>query len=105
MKTTSHLNIAHCRIDSEPQASRLSRSFPITDQNFQGASLLGSCGKPAQFHRPAFFELSNRYFADEAPRGFAVDAAVFAALILTALFPIVNGVQAIATLTHTAGLL
>jgi hypothetical protein len=65
--------------------------------------LLGGCGTPVKFHHPAFFEISNEYFAEEAPRGSAVDAAVFAALILTAILPIANGVQAVATLIHSVG--
>jgi len=34
-----------------------------------------------------------------------VDAGVFAALILTAMLPIANGVQAVATLIHSVGVL
>lgn len=67
--------------------------------------MLGGCGTPVKFHGPSFFEISNRYFADEAPRSFAVEAGVFAALILTAVLPIVNSVQAVATLIHHAGVL
>ncbi len=62
--------------------------------------MLGGCGTRVKFDGPSFFEISNRYFADEAPRSFAVEAGVFAALILTAVLPIVNSVQAVATLIH-----
>ncbi len=81
------------------------RNFPHTDQNYQSSKLHGACGTPAKFHHPAFFEISNEYFAEEAPRGSAVDAGVFAALILTAMLPIANGVQAVATLIHSVGVL
>ncbi|MDQ3198314.1 MAG: hypothetical protein M3Q46_03855 [Verrucomicrobiota bacterium] len=106
MKTTTHIHRPNHQTNSDPRAARFGRSFPAVDQAYQGASLLGSCGTPARFNREApFFELSNRYFAQEAPRGFALDAAVFGALILSALLPIVNGAQAVATLIHTAGVL
>ena len=65
----------------------------------------GGCGTPVKFRHPAFFEISNEYFAEEAPRSFAVDAGVFAAIILTAVLPIVNGVQAVATLIRCVGVL
>ena len=81
------------------------RGFPQIGHNYQSSQLVGSCGTPVKFDHPAFFEISNEYFAEEAARGFAVDAAVFAALIATALLPIVNGVQAVATLIHTLGVL
>jgi len=90
------------RCDQRP--ARQGRNFPQIEQNYQATSLGGSCGTPAKFRRPSFFELSQEYFADEAPRDFAVEAAVFTALILTAVLPIVNGVQAVVALVHTASL-
>jgi hypothetical protein len=105
MKTTPHIQQLDRRHASEARDSRGSRSFPQAEQAYQGSQLHGSCGTPAKFHRPAFFEISNRYFAEEAAHGFLVDTGVFAALILTALLPIVNGVQAVATLIHTVGVL
>lgn len=106
MKITTHIHTTHPRIDSDPRTASRDRSFPQTDQNYQGASLLGSCGTPAKFNREEpFFEISQRYFANEAPRGFALDAAVFAALILTAVLPIVNSVEAFATLIQSVGVL
>lgn len=105
MKHTPHIEQVRRRHQSDARTSRDGRIFPPTDHHYQSCRLSGDCGTPAQFHRPAFFEISNDYFADEAKRGFAVDTAVFAALIGTALFPIVNGVQAVATLLHTVGVL
>ncbi len=105
MKTTPHSKIANHRTDSDPRAPRHGRSFPETDQNYQASKVDGSCGTPLSFKSPAFFEISNDYFAGEAARGFAVDAGVFAALFLTALLPIVNSVQAVATLVHTLSVL
>ena len=77
---------------------------PDLAQHFQANQLAGNCGKPARFERPAFSDLSKDYFAAEEPRSFAVETAVFSVLVATALFPIVNGVQAVALL-HTIGVL
>ena len=104
MKNTTHTLSQTKRHQSEQRPLRTARSFPQVDHNFQGSCLSRSCGAPAKFHSPAFNEISKDYFAEEAPRGFAVDAAVFAALIATAALPIINSVQAVAALIHTAGL-
>ena len=105
MKTTPHIQQLDRRQKSDPRVARQGRSFPQTEQSYQSSQLLGVCGTPAKFHEPAFFEISSRYFAEEAPRNSVVDAGVFAALILTAMLPIVNGVQAVATLIHSLGVL
>ncbi|HEY2713695.1 MAG TPA: hypothetical protein VGI60_14370 [Chthoniobacterales bacterium] len=103
MKNTPHIQQLSRRHASEACITCGDRAFPQTEHHYRTSQLQGSCGTPAQFHRPAFFEISSRYFAEEEARGFAVDAAVFAALIGTALLPIVNGVLAVATLIHTGG--
>jgi hypothetical protein len=105
MKTTPHIEKLNGRHGTDARSSRNERAFPQTEQFYQTARLNGGCGTSARFHQPAFFEISNDYFAGEAWRGFAIDAAIFAALIGTALLPIVNGVQAVATLLHTVGVL
>ena len=105
MKTTLQFQDQNPRHDSNPRAPRSGQSFPQTDHNYQSAQLAGNCGAPVRFHRPAFFEISNKYFADEAARSFVVDTAVFAALLGTALLPIANSLQAVATLIHTLGVL
>ena len=105
MKNTPHILQPNRHRQSDARPSPSARNFPQTEQCYQDSTLSGSCGSPVEFHHPAFFEISNKYFADEAARGFAVDAGVFAALIITAMLPIVNGIQAIAALIHTAGVL
>jgi hypothetical protein len=105
MKTTPHTLTTNKSHQSEPRGPRAGRSFPQVEHHYQSPTLRGGCGTPAKFRRPAFFRISNDYFAQEAPRGFAVDAAIFGALILTAVLPIVNSVQAVATLIHTLGVL
>ncbi|HEY3662971.1 MAG TPA: hypothetical protein VGL24_07450 [Chthoniobacterales bacterium] len=105
MKTTPQIQDLNQRAESNPRAERSGSSFPQISHGYQSVRLTGSCGTPIKFHPPAFCEISNEYFAGEANRGSLVDAGVFAALILPALFAIVNGCQAIATLIHTAGVL
>ena len=105
MKNKPHIEPIDRRHQAEARTSRRGPAFPQTDYRYQSRRLDGACGAPAQFREPAFFKLSSDYFAEEAQRGFAIDAAVFAALIGTALLPIANGLQAVATLLHTAGVL
>jgi len=100
MKNTPYLELHKSRYQSEPRAARRVRLSPEVEPGYQGSKLIGGCGTPATFQEPAFFEIGSRYFADEEPRGFAIDTAVFAALIGSALLPIVNSVQAVATLLH-----
>jgi hypothetical protein len=102
MKNTPHILQLNRRYESD---SRGGQKFPHTDHNYQNSQSLGGCGTPVKFNRPAFFEISNEYFAEEAARGFLVDTGVFAALILAAMLPIVNGVEAVATLIHSVGVL
>ncbi len=105
MKNTPHILQLKRRYESDPRAARGQRSFPQTNHNYQSATKPGGCGTPVKFHRPAFSEISNEYFADEAARSFVVDAGVFAALMLASMLPIVNGVEAVATLIHSVGVL
>lgn len=105
MKNTPQVQNLSQRDEANPRAARQGSSFPQISHNYQSSQLTGRCGTPAQFKSPAFFEISKKYFADEAARGFLVDAGVFAALILSAMLPIVDGVEAVATLIQTVGVL
>ncbi|MGI8890338.1 MAG: hypothetical protein ACR2G0_06080 [Chthoniobacterales bacterium] len=105
MKNTAHLIPNHRRSQADLRHSRDQRIFPPTSHNFHQQQLPGSCGQPLQFEHPAFFKISNDYFAGEAARNFVVDSGVFAALIVAALLPIANGFQAVATLIHSVGVL
>ncbi len=105
MKNTPHTQNLSKRHQSENRGRGNGQALPKIAHHFQASNFSGSCGTPAKFKHPAFRDISKDYFADEAPRGFAVDAALFAALIATALLPIVNTVQAVATLIHHIGVL
>jgi len=101
MKDTPQIEQSNQRYELEARASHSLRTFPQIEHRYQDSQLDGTCGTPAKFHRPAFFEISNRYFADEAAHDFLVDAGLFGALILTVLMPIASSVQAVATLLHS----
>ena len=105
MKTTPQILDLKQRHESDARASRHGRSFPQTDHHYQTCKMPGGCGEPVNFQGPAFFKISNDYFAEEEPRSFAIEAGIFAALLLTAILPIVNGVEAVATLIHSLGVL
>ncbi|MBA3834008.1 MAG: hypothetical protein H0X34_19385 [Chthoniobacterales bacterium] len=105
MNNTPHTQNLSKRHQSENRDCRNGRPVPEITQHFQASNFSGSCGSPTKFEHPAFRDISKDYFADEAPRGFAVDAALFAALIATALLPIVDTAQAVATLIHHIGVL
>lgn len=106
MNTTHQIQDLNQRHDANPRAERSGRSFPPINQNYQSATLHGTCGTPAKFRGGTpFFRISDQDFAEEAQRSFAMEAGIFAALILTTLLPIANSVQAIATLIHHLGVL
>jgi hypothetical protein len=105
MKNTPHIQNLDQRDESDPRAERHGSDFPKVSHNYQNSQLTGSCGSPAKFQHPAFSEISQKYFADEAARGFLVDTGLFGALLLAAMLPIVNGVEAVGTLIQTLGVL
>ncbi len=105
MKNTPHTQILSKRHESENRERTSSARCPEFNQHFQPAQFTGGCGIPAKFERPSFNDISKDYFATEEPRGFAVDAAVFAALIALAVLPIVNSIQAVAPFIQHLGLL
>ncbi|HEY1771177.1 MAG TPA: hypothetical protein VGG02_13075 [Chthoniobacterales bacterium] len=104
MKNNTHTLILKSRHQSEQRESRGARMLPHVEAGFQAGTLTSGCGRSAKFDRQSFYKLSNRYFAEEAPRSFAVEAGVFSALIAMALLPIANSMQAVAALAHSIAL-
>lgn len=105
MKNTPQIMNLSKRHQSEIRARSRGARQPEIAQHFQPTNLNGSCGQPVKFEHPSFNDISKDYFAEEAGRGFAVDAAVFAALIAMAVLPIVNSIQAVAPFVRHLGLL
>src|ERR1044072_3909746 len=81
MKNTPYFEHHKSRYHSEARVWGRARFYQLVEAGYQSSNLVGGCGTPAKFHKPAFFDLSNRYVADEEPRGIAIDTAVFGALI------------------------
>ncbi len=104
MKNTPQDKNVSNRHQSEERDQRSGLRVFAAEQNFQSPTYTGGCGKPAKFEHPSFREISREYFAAEESRSFAVEAAVFSALIAMAVLPIINSVQAVALL-HTIGVL
>ena len=105
MKNTPQIQNLDQRDEANPRAERHGSEFPQVSCNYQSSQLTGHCGTPANFQHPAFSEISQEYFADEAARGFLVDTGIFGVLLLAAALPILNGVEAVAALIQTAGVL
>jgi hypothetical protein len=73
---------------------RETRKLPKIDLNFH-ATLTGSSGGCcARLTSPSFRSISRAYFDTEANNDFLVEAAVFAAIMLTAAVPLINGAHA-----------
>ena len=104
MKNTPQNQNVSKRHQSEEREQRSGLRAFAAEQNLQASTYTGGCGKPAKFEHPSFSEISREYFAAEEPRSFAVEAAVFTALIAMAVLQIINSVQAVALL-HTIGVL
>ena len=105
MKNTPQIQNHGKRHQSEIRERSCGARQPEFAPHFQPANFNGSCGQPVKFDHPSFNDISKDYFAEEAGRGFAVDAAVFAALIAMAVLPIVNSMQAVAPFVRHLGLL
>lgn len=105
MKNTPHTQNINKRHQTELRERSNGVRQPEIAAHYQSANFTGSCGKPVKFEHPSFNDISKDYFAAEEPRGFAVDAAVFAALIAMAVLPIVNSIQAVAPFVRHLGLL
>lgn len=105
MKNTPHTQNLSKRHQTELRERSNTARQLSTVAHYQSSDFSGGCGKPVKFDPPSFADISKDYFAAEEPRGFAVDAAVFATLIAMAVLPIVNGIQAVAPFVRHLGLL
>ncbi len=79
------------------------RQFPVTDFNYHSAALGGQSGRCVRPVGPAFRNISREYFDTEAQHYFLAEAAVFAAIMVTAAWPLVNGAHAVLNLVGLFG--
>jgi hypothetical protein len=77
------------------------RPFPVTDFSYQTIALDGYSGRCARTSVPSFRQISRDYFAGEDRHYFLAETFVFAAIMLTAAVPLVNGAHAVLNLIRT----
>jgi hypothetical protein len=78
--------------NNQPHNRRGGLQMPKIDCAFRSNSIddFGGHGKTIRFR-----DLSGGYFNHEAPRAFATEAAVFGAILLTVIVPLINSASAV----------
>jgi len=79
------------------------RKFPLVDYHYHAAMLNGSSAPCLQTSK-SLRDITRDYFDAEADREFISEAAVFTALIVMAIMPIVTGISAVLQLLSTLSL-
>lgn len=74
--------------------------MPKIDCAFRSSSIDDFSGRGKAIR---FRDLSGGYFKEEAPRAFATEAAVFGAILLTVIVPLINSASAIMDLVRAFG--
>ena len=74
--------------------------FPVVEFNYQASSLENLSGRCTKLSN-SFRDISRDYFETEENKDFLSNAAIFAALIGSALIPIVASAAAISQLVRT----
>ena len=85
---------------SLPNTQPDARKFPLVDYHYQASMLNGSSATCLQTSK-SLRDITRDYFDAEADREFLSEAAVFAALIVMAIMPIVTGISAVFQLLTT----
>lgn len=80
-------------------STKNARKFPFVDHNYQTSSLENLTGRCAKLSN-SFRDISRDYFDTEESKDFLSNAAIFAALIGSALIPIVASASAMAHLVR-----
>jgi hypothetical protein len=76
------------------------RKFPFVDYNYQASSLEDLTGRCAKLSN-SFRDISRDYFDNEENQDFLSNAAIFVALIGSALIPIAASASAMIQLVRT----
>jgi hypothetical protein len=79
---------------SSPNTSPNGRKFPLVEYHYH-APMLNASSAPCIKTSKSLRDISRDYFDAEADREFISEAAVFAALIVMAIMPIVAGISAV----------
>ena len=83
-----------------PNTQPNARKFPLADYHYHAAMLNGSSARCLQTTK-SLRDITRDYFDAEANREFISEAAVFTALIVMAIMPIVTGISAVLQLLST----
>jgi len=75
--------------------ARNRRSFPLVECNYQPMRLNGYQARCARIEAPSFRNISRQYFQKEARRDFAVEAFLFAVMIVLAAAPLLSTASAL----------
>jgi hypothetical protein len=85
---------------SLPNTQPNARKFPLVDCHYHAPMLNGSSAPCIQTSK-SLRDITRDYFDAEADREFISEAAVFTALIVMAIMPIVTGISAVLQLLST----
>ena len=85
---------------SLPNTQPNARKFPLVDYHYQASMLNGSSARCLRRSK-SLRDITRDYFDTEADREFLSEAAVFTALIVMAIMPIVTGISAMIQLVST----
>ena len=85
---------------SLPNIQPNARKFPLVDYHYHASMLSGSSAPCLQTSK-SLRDITRDYFDAEANREFVSEAAVFTALIVMAIMPIVTGISAVLQLLTT----
>ena len=98
MKPSSQIPHISRREEARPSSTK-GPSLPQTDFFFQASSIDFSGGRNGK-GKPSFRGISADYFNTEAPSHFAVEAGMFAVIVLMAAMPVIEGVRGIARFVY-----
>ena len=83
-----------------PNTQPDARKFPLVDYHYH-ASMLNGSSAPCLQTSKSLRDITRDYFDTEADREFISEAAIFTALIVMAIMPIVTGISAVLQLLGT----
>jgi hypothetical protein len=84
-----------------PNTKPKARKFPLVNYHYHARMLNGSTSAPCLQTSKSLRDITRDYFDAEADREFISEAAVFTALIVMAIMPIVTGISAVLQLLGT----
>ena len=83
-----------------PNTQPTARKFPLVEYHYH-ASMLNGSSAPCLQTSKSLRDITRDYFDAEADREFISEAAMFTALIVMAIMPIVTGISAVLQLLTT----